>query len=53
MGWNAIDDLFEELRQREEDIDEALRQRYADGEQAIAVEREERIREGSYGRLPR
>jgi guanylate kinase len=51
--WESVEEYFERLEQRRDDEDEAMRQRYLEAEAEIDAEREQRISEGSYGKMPR
>jgi hypothetical protein len=51
--WESVEEYFERLEQRRDDEDEALRQRYLLAEEQIDAEREQRITEGRYGKMPR
>lgn len=51
--WESIEEYFERREQREDDAAEAMRQRILHAEEQIEAEREQRIAEGSYGRMPR
>lgn len=51
--WRNVQDWLDDLRHEEEAEFDALALRYSDGHVRIVTEREERIREGNYGKLPR